>query len=275
MQPEEIVSSIEARSRKLYTPCGEGRMVWRIWGSGAPLVFIHGGAGSWTHWIRNIPEFEKERMVIAADLPGLGDSDAPPKPYTPESIAQIAADGLLQILPHGQTFDLAGFSFGGMISGIMASLCGDRVRTLTLMGPSGLGGTFGNIGVPRKLPMGGTPQQNAEVHWHNLKAIMLHHPEDIDDLAMYLQSINAPRTRILSPEHALSEKMLNALPRVSARVASIWGEHDISSPHLEHRRKAISAVHPDAAFHIVPDTGHWVQYEAAALTNELLRKLIA
>lgn len=275
MNAEAVLNGIEARCRRMVTPCGDGQMAWRIWGAGAPLVFIHGGAGAWSHWIRNIPEFEADRMVIAPDLPGLGDSASPPKPYSPESIAQIAADGLRQVLPAGVQCDMAGFSFGGMISGIMASLLGERVRSLTVMGPSGLGGTFGNIGIPKKLPLHGTPEEVLAVHRHNLRAIMLHDPEKIDELALYVQAVNAPRTRILSPEHANSEKLFMALHKVTAQVNSIWGEYDISSPYLEHRRQHIAEVHPNAAFHIIPNAGHWVQYEASEAVNALLRKIIA
>ncbi|HEX4890804.1 MAG TPA: alpha/beta fold hydrolase [Alphaproteobacteria bacterium] len=275
MQAEALFNSIEARSRRMETPCGDGRMVWRIWGEGAPLVLIHGGAGAWSHWIRTIPAFEGSRMVIAPDLPGLGDSASPPKPYTPESIAEIAANGLRQVLPPGAQFDMAGFSFGGMISGLMARLLRTQARSLTLMGPSGLGGQFGNIRPPVKLPLSGTPEQLAAAHRHNLAAIMLHDPAKIDDVAMHMQATNAPRTRILSPEHALSEKLLNALREIPARVCSIWGEFDISAPHLQHRREIIASVHPEAEFHIVPGAGHWVQYEAAEAVNAILRKFIA
>ena len=275
MSAEEIFNGIELRSRQMFTPWGAGRLVWRIWGSGAPLVLIHGGAGAWSHWIHTIPVFEAARMVIAPDLPGLGESDDPPKPYTPESIAQIIADGLPHVLPPATQFDMAGFSFGGMVSGIVASLCGRRVRTLSLLGPSGLGGKFGNVGPMMRLPQNATEEQIMAAHRHNLHAIMLHDPAKIDELALYIQAVNAPRTRILSPEHAESEKCLNALRHFSGRLNTIWGEYDISYPHLELRRKVIASVHPDAEFHIIPNAGHWVQYEAAEAVNGLLRRFIA
>lgn len=275
MRAAAFFNSIEAQSRRIETPCGEGRMVWRIWGEGAPLVLIHGGAGSWSHWIRNIPEFYGERMVIAPDLPGLGDSASPPRPYTPESIAGIAAEGLAQLLPPGVMFDMAGFSFGGMISGLIARLHAARVHTLTLMGPSGLGGKFGRMKTPLKLPLDATPEELAEVHRYNLLAIMLHNPESVDEYALHMQTVNAPKTRILSPEHALSEKLLHALKEIPGRVNSIWGEFDIFSPYLEQRRAIIASVHPAAEFHIIPGAGHWVQFEAAAPVNALLRRFIA
>ena len=55
-------------------------MVWRTWGDGPALVLLHGGSGSWTHWVRNIAHFERDYRVIAGDLPGLGDSPDPRAP---------------------------------------------------------------------------------------------------------------------------------------------------------------------------------------------------
>jgi len=69
-------------------------MVWHEWGEGPTVVLLHGGYGSWTHWIRNIDALAAEHRVIAADLPGLGDSAMPPEPFTPWSLAGILADGL-------------------------------------------------------------------------------------------------------------------------------------------------------------------------------------
>src|SRR3990172_888777 len=53
--PPDTVDAIARAARRIETPWGAGTMVWRVWGSGEPLVLFHGGSGSWTHWIRNIP----------------------------------------------------------------------------------------------------------------------------------------------------------------------------------------------------------------------------
>ena len=79
MNPADIVAAFEERSRRFETPCGEGRIVWRVWGSGPPLLLTHGGGGSWLHWIRNIDALAQERTVWAVDLPGYGDSAMPPR----------------------------------------------------------------------------------------------------------------------------------------------------------------------------------------------------
>lgn len=49
---------LEAVSSRMATPCGDGGIVWHVWGErqngDLPLVLFHGGSGSWTHWLRSI-----------------------------------------------------------------------------------------------------------------------------------------------------------------------------------------------------------------------------
>ncbi len=112
-----IVASLDATARKERTPCGQATMVWRVWGAGEPLMLLHGGSGSWTHWIRNIPELARHFELWVPDIPGLGDSAMPPEPRTPAHIAEIVCAGLDELLPPDRKLHLAGFSFGGHMCG--------------------------------------------------------------------------------------------------------------------------------------------------------------
>src|SRR3546814_8575896 len=69
------VTRIEAAAKAFKTPCGDGRMSWRVWGDGPPLVLLHGDFGSWTHWLRNVSRLAAYFRVIVPDMPGYGDSD--------------------------------------------------------------------------------------------------------------------------------------------------------------------------------------------------------
>jgi pimeloyl-ACP methyl ester carboxylesterase len=210
------------------------------------------------------------RRVIAPDIPGLGESADPPKPYAPESIATIIADGLASVLGPHERLDVAGFSFGGMISGLVAREVAARVDSITLIGASGLGGRFDARAPVRKLPPGGDPEALREVHVHNLGTMMLHAASAIDDLAVWIQATNAPRTRVMSPEHALSHKLEQALRDLDVPIVSIWGAHCIFRSDLERRRALLASIRPDAVFYRVAGAGHWVQYEAADVVNRLL-----
>ncbi|HEX4114045.1 MAG TPA: hypothetical protein VH020_16050, partial [Stellaceae bacterium] len=50
----EPIAALDRVARHRETPCGDGTMVWREWGEGVPVVLLHGGYGSWQHWLRNI-----------------------------------------------------------------------------------------------------------------------------------------------------------------------------------------------------------------------------
>ena len=91
------VAAWDARARRHETPCGNGRMVWRQWGEGLPVVIMHGGAGAWQHWIRNLePLLQTGRSVWAPDLPGLGDSDLP-EPLDMDTICRTVEDCALLV----------------------------------------------------------------------------------------------------------------------------------------------------------------------------------
>src|SRR5437588_2565139 len=134
-----LVAGIAAEAERIETPCGDGSMVWWCWGSGLPLALLHGGYGSWMHWIRNVVPLSRRFTVIAPDLPGLGESATPPEPWTADGLAAIIVEGLGRVLPNGAAPHIAGFSFGGVIGGSVAAQLGERLRGFTVVGSNGLG----------------------------------------------------------------------------------------------------------------------------------------
>ncbi|MEM7251200.1 MAG: alpha/beta hydrolase [Pseudomonadota bacterium] len=275
IEPSEVLGHWERTAETVRTACGQGEMLWRMWGEGPPVVLIHGGAGAWSHWIRNLPVLAARYRVFAPDLPGLGESASPPKPYTPESIAAIATAGLREVLG-AERFSIVGFSFGGMIAGLMADGLREQLESMIFVGASGLRGAFSaDLSRVRRLPTAGTADPDVQaIHRHNLAVMMIHDPSRIDGLAMAIQSINAPRTRVLSPEHALSDKLERVLRRALAPFHSVWGESCIFADDLPRRRQLLQSIQATSQFHIIPGAGHWVQYEAADLFNPLLVRLL-
>src|SRR4051812_41827894 len=92
--PAALIEATAARSRRFTTPCAEGELVWRRWGEGSPLVLLHGGTGSWMHWIRNVLHFAPKYTVWVPDMPGYGESAAPPKGSDLQAVTAIVAQGL-------------------------------------------------------------------------------------------------------------------------------------------------------------------------------------
>lgn len=271
-----IVDRLDALSHKRHTRCGAGSMVWRSWGAGPILVLLHGGYGAWTHWIRNIEALADRYTVIAPDMPGLGESAMPDEPYSAESLAAVMVDGLTELLPIDATIQIVGFSFGGVLGGHVAAQLGTRVRSLLLVGAGGFGPPQPEMSDLQRARPGITPNELAALQKRNLGVLMFADPARIDDLAVALQTVNAPRGRIRSRPIAWTDTLLRALPAVAGRVDALWGARDVTAvPYLDERAARLCAVRPEARIEIIPDAGHWVQYEAATEFNARLPRLLA
>jgi len=268
-----FVEGVAAEAQRIETPCGAGTMVWRVWGSGPPLILLHGGYGSWTHWIGNVLVLARRFTVIAPDLPGLGESSTPPEPHTAEGLAAIIVEGLDIVLSKDAAPHIAGFSFGGVLGGHVAAQLGDRLRALTLVGSNGLGLVRQPTALQR-VPAGVSAEEALAVHRHNLGALMIADPAKIDELAVYIQSQNAPRGRVRSRRFSRADTLARALPLVKARLDGIWGARDATAyPHLDERARVLRSFQPGARFEVIAGAGHWVQYEAAERFNPLLAEI--
>ena len=268
-----FVEGVAAEAQRIETPCGAGTMVWRVWGSGPPLILLHGGYGSWTHWIGNVLVLARRFTVIAPDLPGLGESSTPPEPHTAEGLAGIIVEGLDIVLSKDAAPHIAGFSFGGVLGGHVAAQLGDRLRALTLVGSNGLGLVRQPTALQR-VPAGVSAEEALAVHRRNLGALMIADPAKIDELAVYIQSQNAPRGRVRSRRFSRADTLARALPLVKARLDGIWGARDATAyPHLDERARVLRSFQPGARFEVIAGAGHWVQYEAAERFNPLLAEI--
>jgi 2-hydroxy-6-oxonona-2,4-dienedioate hydrolase len=275
MSPAEYIAALDRASTRCTTPLGSGHMVWRRWGQGAPLVLLHGGTGSWMHWIRNVESLSQQMMVVIPDLPGSGDSASPQPPFSAESIAAMLLQGLDEIIGAQTQFSIGGFSMGGLIAGYLAQQGESRVDALVLVGSTGMGGTRAQMEPLkswRRLP---TDEEKRAIHRMNLGILMIHDPQNIDALAVEVQSRNAAVSRIRGKHVSHTGSLANCLPGFTGRLAGIWGEHDpTAAPYLAERRERLQSFQPGAPFDIVPGAGHWVQYEAYETVNQRMRELL-
>lgn len=94
---------------------------YETFGSGRPLVLIHGFAGSTYTWRKIIPLLSDNFTIYALDLPGFGLSDkSPDAGYDLHSQARAVVDFTNALKVHGMT--LVGHSMGGVIAAIAAEL---------------------------------------------------------------------------------------------------------------------------------------------------------
>ena len=235
----EFLDRLDAGATRRETPCGDGTMVWRVWNEagGNPLVLLHGGSGSWLHWTRQIPFFAARRMVLAPDLPGLGDSANPPGEHSPANVAALLAP---------------------------------KLRSVTILGA-------GSMGTPRHpVPLMKVRDKEGparvEAHRHNLGSMMIADTSKIDELALAIQERAFINSRLRSRPFATATMLSDALARADGvPVNAIWGDRDqVAMPDIQLRIDALRRARPDARIALVPGAGHWVAYEAAEAVNALL-----
>ncbi|MET0194727.1 MAG: alpha/beta fold hydrolase, partial [Hyphomicrobiaceae bacterium] len=240
-----------------------------------PVILLHGGTGSWTHWIKTIPALSPRFELWVPDIPGLGDSAMPPEPRTPASIADAMAAGVDQLFAAGQPLRIAGFSFGGHIAGLLAARRPDRFRQLILIGVAGLGLRADPREPFAKTRTGMTPEQVAAVYRQNLEVLMFADPRNIDALAIHLQIENVRRARFRSRPFAATDELARALADVLAPLGTIWGTLDtIARPSLEARLDVLRRHHPELDVRRIEGAGHWVMYEAADAFNAAFLDLL-
>ena len=249
-------------------------MVWRTWGSGKPLVLFHGGGGSWEHWVRNIDFLAQHRQVWTADFPGFGDSADAPEPIDAHSIATATANGLDLLFPLPQRVDIAGFSFGGMIGTVIAAKRPGRVGQLILVGAASLGIVRSHERL-QSWRKAGDAAARREIHRRNLHILMLR-GDTRDDEALDLHMRNVENTRFRSQRVAHSNLVRDLLESVDvSQLDAIYGALDATgNADMAQVEGVLRARQPGVRFIAIPDTAHWVQYEATEAFHQALLSLL-
>jgi 2-hydroxy-6-oxonona-2,4-dienedioate hydrolase len=284
------ITRVEALSQRIVQSYAWGDAVWHVWGSQKelqasakaawsnddgkavrrPLVLLHGGSGSWKHWLRNVEHFAQQREVWALDIPGFGDSSLPSGITDADGLVPYIAEILKQTF-HGNAVDVIGFSFGGMTAGLVAAEYPELIRQLILVGAPGLG-LFG-----KELPMRGmTPSMDKEaqrqVHRHNLNTMMFTHPESVTEDVIDLQEANVSRDRLRRRRIARTNVLAQAQTRWTCPVHGVWAEFDaLYKDSLQEIPHVLTSM---ASFTVVPNAGHWVMFENPEAFHAVVDSLI-
>jgi pyruvate dehydrogenase E2 component (dihydrolipoamide acetyltransferase) len=242
-----------------------------------PVVMIHGLAGWAENWRDVMPELAATgRRAIAIDLPGFGESERPRRSryfdaddpfYAPFVFAALDALGVARA-------HLAGHSFGGAVAITAALWCPERIRSLTLVAPGGLG-----TSVVRELRMLTLPGMGLLARLRRSPAITrqilyscFHDPracpeEVVAEAVRYGapaagEMIRALRSAVSFRRGVREEIRLPWLARAGrwrGPTLVVWGREDRVVPVSQ--ADELKAITPDAELRIVPSCGHLVMVE--------------
>lgn len=275
LPPEEALARLVALGARQWTAFEGGRLLWHVWGDGPPLVLLHGGYGTWAHWARSVQPLSRRFRLLVPDMPGFGESDEPVPPHSAQGIAAALTAGVEKLLGEETELQIAGFSFGGVIAGHLAAQLGERVRSLVLVAPGGLGARRGEMPELIARTPGMSAEQVEAAHRRNLEILMLADPSAIDPLALHIQKRNTALHRVKSRPISATDTLAQVLHGVAARKAAIWGEKDATAgAYLRQREEILRAIDPAIDFRVMPGIGHWVMYEAPEEFADLLAALL-
>jgi pimeloyl-ACP methyl ester carboxylesterase len=111
-------------------------LLHEVRGQGEPIVLVPGGLSGWLSWIPHAERLSSERMVIRVQLRSVELAEAG-EPF-PEDYGVLTEREALHATVNElglDSFDLAGWSHGGLVALAFALEYPERVRTLTLIEP--------------------------------------------------------------------------------------------------------------------------------------------
>lgn len=249
-------------------------------GTGFPVVLLHGGgpgANGMSNYSRNIDALAKHFRVLVPDMPGYGGSTKGVDRSDPFGDLASGILGLMDALDIPKAH-LIGNSLGGACALRMALDVPERVSSLILMGPGGVGTTRGlpTAGLNKLLNYYSGTGPSLEKLRHFIREYLIYDGSQVPEeliKARYEASIDPeviaspPLRRPNSLKGALRMDFTrdSRLKRCKTPTLVLWGTEDkVNRPS---GGEALQKAMPNCDLYLFSKTGHWVQWERAEEFN--------
>ncbi len=231
------------------------KLYYAIYGSGPPLLMLHGGLGHSDVWGNQIPAFAEKYKVIAVDSRGHGRStrDAQPFGYDLMTDDVVALMDKLGI----DKASIVGWSDGGIIGLDMAIRHPERLDKLFAFGANyNLSGLKDGID---KDPTFNAYIERAGKDYERLSPTPTEYAAFVDAIAKMWYS---------QPDFSKDQ-----MKAIKSPVAIADGEHD-EAIRREHTEEMASLI-PGAKLVILPDVSHFAFWQNPELFNKAVLDFLA
>ncbi|MEO6686737.1 MAG: alpha/beta hydrolase [Dyadobacter sp.] len=205
------------------------KMYYEVYGTGKPLLLIHGNGGSIENFKNQIPYFAKNYKVIVADSRAQGKSTD-----TSDSLSyEMMADDLNELLNklHLDSCNVIGWSDGGIDGLLLATRHPEKVKKLAITGTN--------------LWPDTTAIEPGFVHWMVSMNDSLAKVQQTPDVKAQKKLLNL---MVFNPSIKTTD-----LKNVKCPTLVIGGDHDVILP--RHTMTIAEAI-PKSYLWILPNSGH-------------------
>jgi pimeloyl-ACP methyl ester carboxylesterase len=264
------------------------RAIYRIAGSGPPVVLIHGMVNSSRHWEEVAMRLAADYTVVAPDLIGHGDSATPRGDYSLGAHAASIRDMLSAIGIERAT--IVGHSLGGGVAMQFFYQFPQRIERMVLVSSGGLGREVSPMLRTAAMP-GASALLWAAAHPRVLGALRTGGDRldarrqgagvVLKAIARALRPLEAPGAReaflqTLRSVIDVRGQRVSAVDRLyllrSLPTLIVWGERDNTIP-VKHGRAAADAI-PGARFETLPRAAHFPHLEDPEGLARVLREFL-
>ncbi len=239
------------------------------------LVLLHGSGGHAEAYIRNLAAHGEHFSTWSIDMLGHGYTDKPGHPLEVEHYVRHLIAFLDTIgAPRAH---ISGESLGGWVAARAACDHPGRVDRLVL---NTAGGSQADPEVMARivtLSMAAAAEPTWETVQARIKWLMADKSKDYDDIVASRQRIYRQPGFVdaMRDIMALQDPQIRARNLLGAReygaitapTLVVWTSDDPTADVTEGKR--IASMIPGARFEVLPDCGHWPQYESPAAFNAL------
>ncbi len=252
-------------------------------GTGAPVIMLHGFTGSTETWRPLINKLEQAFRVITIDLPGHGQTDAPPE--TTRYRMELVADDLAGLLDRLQATPAhwLGYSMGGRLALYLACRLPQLVRSLILESASP--GIIDPYERKARVEQDASLAQRIERegiarfvdHWQSIPLFDTQKrlPEEVRS-ALRSQRLKNSAAGLANSLRGMGTgaqpELWSELEFLKMPVLLITGEDDQKFTGINRR---MAAAISGSRLETVPNTGHAVHLESADLYGDLVLNFLS
>ncbi|HEU4329204.1 MAG TPA: alpha/beta hydrolase [Roseiflexaceae bacterium] len=257
------------------------------------LLLLHGFPECWYSWRHQLAALSERFTVVAPDLRGYNETDAPSWGYELDVLVTDAAQ-LIQALGYRRAY-VAGHDWGGIIAWSLAMVCPHLVERLVICNAPHLGRYQEEVA---RNPLQGLRSSYValfQLPWlpealiragdfavleYLFRGMAVHKQQFTDeDIQVYKQALSRPGslTAALNYYRALFGQGNRGMFRGTGMMVHmptlvVWGEQDpaLGMGLIEGLERYV----PDLRIRTIPDSSHWVQQDTPEAVNQAMREFL-